>query len=86
MAAHVSSVYRIVEDQIGMEKELEAKRLLTVSEVAELTGWSKHTIRGKIANRKIEFIRLDGRSIRIELSTVQRLIDQGRVPALPERR
>lgn len=68
-----------------MEKQLETKQLLTVKQVARLTGWAESTIREKIATRKIEFIRLDGRSIRIELSTVQRLIDRGRVPVLPQR-
>lgn len=69
-----------------MSKEFETTKLLTVDQVAELTGWSKSTIRSRIWRRKLEFIRLDGRSIRFRRQAIDDLIERGTVPALPDRK
>jgi len=67
-----------------MEKKVEMNKLLTVRQVAELTGWQEQTVYQKVHLREIEFIRL-GRNIRFESKTIQKLIDLGRVPALDSR-
>ena len=64
----------------------EIRKLLTVREVSELTGWRQATIRQKIWLRKLEYVRLQGRSIRLKSETVERLIAEGTVPALPNRK
>ena len=56
------------------------KRLMTVNEVAEITGWKPKTIRQKIWRREIDFVRL-GRNIRIEEDSLRRLIERSRIPA-----
>jgi excisionase family DNA binding protein len=66
-----------------MHKKLETTKLLTVKQVSEMTGWSESTVRQKVWLRQLEYIKLNGRSIRFELATIQRLIDEGRVPVLP---
>jgi excisionase family DNA binding protein len=67
-----------------MEKKVELNKLLTVRQVAELTGWQEQTVYQKVHLREIEYIKL-GRNIRFELTTIQKLIDMGRVPALGSR-
>ena len=64
----------------------EIRKLLTVKEVSELTGWRQATIRQKLWLRQLAFVRLQGRSIRIKSETVEQLIAEGTVPALPNRR
>ena len=39
----------------------------------------------KVWLRQIEYVKLNGTNIRFKLSTIQRLIDEGTVPALPNR-
>ena len=60
------------------------RRLVGIKEAAEELGLAPVTIRTWIGRRKIAVVRL-GRSIRIEDSELERLIDEGSVPALPER-
>jgi len=60
---------------------VQAKGLLTVAEFAELTGWRTSTVRQKVWRREIEFVRM-GRCIRFRPETVERLIEEGTVPAL----
>lgn len=57
------------------------KNLLTVNDVAQMTGWKPKTVRMKVWRRELEFVKL-GRSIRFREETINRLIDRGTVPAL----
>jgi excisionase family DNA binding protein len=57
----------------------------TVREAAQELGLSVHTIRAWIARRKISSIRL-GRAVRISPSEIARLLDQGTIPAIEDRR
>ncbi|MGI9101827.1 MAG: excisionase family DNA-binding protein [Terriglobales bacterium] len=56
-------------------------RLLTVPETSAALGIKNPTVRKWIALRRIEFVRV-GRSVRIPLETVERLIREGTVPPL----
>jgi excisionase family DNA binding protein len=53
---------------------------LTVNEVAKETGLKPPTIRKKIANREIDFVRF-GRAVRIPAESVRKLIQENLVPA-----
>jgi excisionase family DNA binding protein len=57
------------------------RKMLTVQEFANAVGWSPSTVRQKIWHRELEYVKL-GRSVRFKPETVQRLIEQGTVPAL----
>lgn len=61
-----------------------SSQLRTVEQAAADLGLSVHTIRAWIARRKIGHVRL-GRAVRIPISEIERLIERGTVPALPER-
>jgi excisionase family DNA binding protein len=56
-------------------------RLLTVDQVAELTGWRPATIRMKIWRRELPYIKL-GRSVRFRESEIMKFIEGAEVPAL----
>ena len=56
-------------------------RLLTVDEVAELTGWRQATIRQKVWRRKLPYVKLN-RSVRFRESEIMKLIEGSAVPAL----
>jgi excisionase family DNA binding protein len=56
-------------------------RLLTVDEVARVTGWKPATIRQKVWRREIDYIKL-GRNIRFKEEVISRLIEGSAVPAL----
>jgi excisionase family DNA binding protein len=56
-------------------------KLLSILEFSEKLGIKPSTTRAWLWRRKIEFIRV-GRCIRIRESEVDRLIEQGRVPAV----
>jgi excisionase family DNA binding protein len=56
-------------------------RLLTVDQVARLTGWRPATIRMKVWKRELPYIKL-GRSVRFRESEIQKLIEGSEVPAL----
>jgi excisionase family DNA binding protein len=58
----------------------EISKPLTVPEVSKALGLSPATIRAWIAARRISYIRL-GRSIRILPSEIQKLLENGSVPA-----
>lgn len=60
----------------------ETKQLLTVKQVAELTGWSQSTVRQKVWRRQLPYVKLGG-SIRFEHDVILSLIDKGRVDVLP---
>jgi excisionase family DNA binding protein len=53
----------------------------TVREAAEELGLSPATIRAWIRRRKIGYVRL-GRAVRIPVTEIRRLLDQGMVPAV----
>jgi excisionase family DNA binding protein len=58
--------------------------LITVEACAEALGLKPATIRAWIARRRISIVRL-GRAVRIPQTEVDRLINRGSIPALPER-
>jgi len=55
-------------------------RLISVQEAATMLGLSAACIRAWIYARKLGHVKL-GRSVRVPLEEVQRLIDQGTIPA-----
>jgi excisionase family DNA binding protein len=59
-------------------------RLLTMDEVARVTGWKPATIRQKVWRREIDYIKL-GRNIRFKEEVIARLIEGSAVPALEAR-
>jgi excisionase family DNA binding protein len=56
-------------------------RLLTVDEVASLTGWKPATIRQKVWRRELPYVKL-GRSVRFRESEISHLIEGSSVPTL----
>lgn len=59
-------------------------RLLTVDEVARVTGWKPATIRQKVWRRELDYVKL-GRNIRFKEEVIARLIEGSEVPALEQR-
>jgi excisionase family DNA binding protein len=57
----------------------------TVNQAAEELGISRSTVRAWIGQRRIGFVRL-GRAIRIPRPEIERLLETGFVPAVPEHR
>jgi excisionase family DNA binding protein len=55
-------------------------RLLTVDELAWVTGWKVATIRQKVWRRKLPYVKL-GKSLRFRESDIARLIADAEVPA-----
>ena len=62
---------------------MKVSQLLTVEEVANRLGLKAATIRRRILERKIDYVK-NGRSVRIPVETVERMINQGYRPALTE--
>ena len=60
-------------------------RAVTVGEAAETLNLSKATIRLWLAQRRLGYIKL-GRAVRIPMSEIERLLTEGEVPALANRR
>ena len=58
-------------------------KLLTVEEVADRLGLKAATIRRRILERKIDYVK-NGRSVRIPIEAVERIIATGYRPAIPE--
>ena len=54
--------------------------LLRVSQFAEAGNVKESTVRRWLLNRKLAFVRLGGRAIRIPRSEIDRLIREGSVP------
>ena len=54
-------------------------QLRTVRQASRLLEISPHTLRAWIAARKVEVVRL-GRAVRVPLTEIERLIDDGRIP------
>jgi excisionase family DNA binding protein len=55
-------------------------RLRTIEQVANELGLAEVTIRSWVAQRRLEHVKL-GRSVRIPISEVERIIEEGTVPA-----
>jgi excisionase family DNA binding protein len=62
------------------------KKLLKVSEAAEMLAVKESTLRAWILSRRITLVRVGRRAIRIPASEIVRIIEQGTVPAREERR
>ena len=62
----------------------ERRELLTVEAAAASLGLKPTTLRAWIARRRLAIVRL-GRAVRIPSDEVERLIERGFVPAVPER-
>ncbi|MGH9350744.1 MAG: helix-turn-helix domain-containing protein [Terriglobia bacterium] len=56
-------------------------RLLKAKEAAEIMNVSVAKIRSDIMHRRICFVKLNGKSVRIPASEVERIITAGTVPA-----
>jgi len=54
--------------------------VLTVSQVADLLGLKESTVRAWILRRKISYLKIH-RSVRVERSVVEQLLEASRVPA-----
>jgi excisionase family DNA binding protein len=52
-------------------------KLLTIAEFATATGYREGTVRNKIHRKEIPVVRL-GRNVRIEQSTLDRLVHESR--------
>jgi len=55
-------------------------RLITVAESAAQLGLKPKTLRFWIWTRKIEYVKV-GRAVRLRQETIQKLIEEGSVPA-----
>lgn len=56
-------------------------RLLTVDEVARLTGWRPATVRQKVWRRELPYVKL-GRAVRFKEESILKIIEEAEVPAL----
>jgi excisionase family DNA binding protein len=59
-------------------------RLLTVDEVAALTGWRPATVRQKVWRRELPYVKL-GRAVRFKEDEIATIIENATVPALESR-
>ena len=67
-----------------MEKATSNRQAVTVREAGEMLAMSPHTMRAWIADRRIGIVRL-GRTVRVPISEVERLLETGSVPARRDR-
>lgn len=67
-----------------MPASLQRSKLNTLPQAAEQLGVSVKCLRSWIYRRTIAYIKV-GRAVRISDETIQRIIDQGTIPALEER-
>jgi excisionase family DNA binding protein len=61
------------------------KRLLTVFEAANYLGLQPSALRAWMSARKIPFVRVGARAVRIPLAVVEELIENGTVQPRPAR-
>jgi excisionase family DNA binding protein len=61
------------------------EKLLTVDQATQILGIKAVTLRSWIAKRMVGSTRLGKRAVRIPESEIQKLIERGLRPALPER-
>jgi excisionase family DNA binding protein len=64
-----------------MKRSKTTARVVTVENGAAQLGLSPRTLRDWIWKREIEFIRVGLRAIRIRQSEIDRILEEGRVPA-----
>ena len=62
---------------------MKVSQLLTVEEAATRLGLKVSTLRRRILERRIDYVK-NGRSVRIPVETVERIITTGYRPAIPE--
>jgi excisionase family DNA binding protein len=67
----------------NMRKVDSFDELLTVEEAAARLGLKQVTIRAWILRRRIGFVKLNGRSVRIPAEELSRLVSAGFIPAAP---
>ena len=60
--------------------------LLTVPEVAARLALKESTVRAWLLRRRISKLRVGRRAVRIPMAEIERVIKEGTVPALEERR
>jgi excisionase family DNA binding protein len=58
----------------------ELDRLYTVSETARALGLAEVTIRTWISQRRIEWVRVGERAVRIPQSEIRRIVEAGTIP------
>jgi len=63
---------------------MDGTKLLTLEQAAERLGMKTVTLRMWASARKIARVKI-GRSVRVPASEVERIIERGLIPALPER-
>jgi excisionase family DNA binding protein len=68
-----------------MEGKETRQQLLRVSEAAELLAVRESTVRAWLLNRRIGRIRVGRRSVLIPMTEINRLIQEGTVPAREQR-
>ena len=61
------------------------KSLMTVRDAARRLALKEATVRAWMAARRIGYIRVGRRAVRIPLSEVERLLNEGTVPAREQR-
>jgi excisionase family DNA binding protein len=65
-----------------MEKKFEKQGLLTVAQAAEILGLKEGTVRDWILRRKISYLKLNGKAVRIRPEVIERLLAESEIPAL----
>ena len=65
-----------------MEKKLERQGLLTVAQAAQILGMKEGTVRDWILKRKISYLKLNGKAVRIRPEVIERLLAESEIPAL----
>jgi excisionase family DNA binding protein len=58
--------------------------LLTVQDVARVTGWKESSVRQKCWRKELPYYKL-GRSVRFKSDDIMRMIEESSVPALESR-
>jgi excisionase family DNA binding protein len=61
----------------------DTKNLLTISEAADYLGLKVSTLRAWTLRRRIPYVKLGLRAVRIRLSDLEALVEAGTVPARP---
>ena len=61
------------------------QKLLNVEQAADALAIREKTVRAWIAQRRLGYVRVAGRAIRIPQAEIDRLLSEGSVPALEPR-
>lgn len=65
----------------SLEVVAHSKPMLTVAEAAHELGLKPSAVRAWLLKREIEFVRVGKRAVRIRSSEVERIIQEGKIPA-----